>query len=352
MRLMRLSFPPAILLVWMFSGQAYGQDAELWDVSWNSPDGSWKGLLEVSEQESGEVQVVFDGLNGEGRIDNGEIELQLEIAKDGVGGEVSGQVRKIVQLAGTISGQQMAGTGHFEKSARTSGESFAWKAERINTSGDLGKADLTGTWQPMTVALSSWRPVPLPLTDANSKQIESFVWYRDEVHRCVSPGITRIFSWPYRVEFLQNDNQLTMIYETDSIVRRLLFNEMQPDSFPADNLGFSTAEWIAGDRALRVQTQHVAPHSMVNTGMMLIGDEASIDEKIVVSNDGNYLFWTMKVTEPASFTKPIIRKGLWKRISDRASGILPYECDPYAFFNDLNNQGLTERYFDEVSAEQ
>lgn len=323
----------------------------LWDIAWNSPAGSWKGLLEFSGTDEGKkLTATFDGLAAHYDVNGSTINLYIELPKDGAGGELSGQTVKKVHLVGEVTEDRMSGSGEFThiKSASAEIKSFSWKGEKILTSKELGPANFTGIWKPMTVALSSWRPVPLPLTDAGKKTMESFIWYQDSAHRCIAPGITRIFGWPYPLELVQTVNQLTAIYEVDSVVRRIFISDIYPDSWPPDNLGYSNANWSENERELKVVTRHISPHSMGNTGMQLLDDDARIVERMILSNDGNYLFWIMTVEAPESFSRPLVRKALWKRAAEDEREILPYECDPYAFFRDLHTQGLTEKYFETV----
>jgi hypothetical protein len=321
----------------------------LWDISWNSPAGSWKGLLEFSGSDEGaSPSVTFDGLPSEYELDDDTIDLHLELPKDGVGGELSGQTVKKVHLVGQLTDDHMSGVGDFTHVDSEDIESFSWKGEQILTSQELGPADFTGVWKPMTVALSSWRPVPLPMTDVGREAMESFVWYQDDAHRCVSPGITRIFGWPYPLELVQIENQLAAVYEVDSVVRRIFISDVYPDTWPPDNLGYSNAKWAQNGRELNIVTRHISPHFMGNTGMRLLDEDARIVERMVLSNDGNYLFWIMTVDAPGSFTDPLVRKALWKRAGEDENEILPYECDPYAFFRDLHIQDLTGKYFETV----
>ena len=323
----------------------------IWDIAWNSPSGSWKGLLEFSRTEEGNPAITFDGLPSSYDLSGDEIDLYLELPKDGAGGELSGQTIKKVHLSGMLAGDHMTGLGEFTHTGAEQFDSFSWKGEKLLTSQELGPADFTGIWKPMTIALSSWRPVPLPLTDAGSEAMESFTWYQDEAHRCISPGISRIFGWPYPLELVQLEGQLLAIYEVDSIVRRIFIDEEYPESWPPDTLGYSNAAWAENERELAIVTRHVAPHFMGNTGMQLLDEDAQIVERMVMSNDNEYLFWIMIVTAPDSFTVPLIRKALWKRASEEESVVLPYECDPFGFFRDLHVQGLTGEYFETVFPE-
>ena len=327
---------------------ALAQVAGQWDLSWNSPEGSWKGLLEVpGGSDDGEIEVLFDGMPAALKIRGKKVELALTIVKDGPGGEISRQKKRDVRLHGELHAERMSGEGEFAVMSDSAEQvaSFNWKAEKIDVSGALGTADFTGVWQPMIVALSSWVPSPMPLTEKNQEKVDSFVWYADEAHRCVSPGLARIFSWPYKIEFLQNDRQITAIYETDSIVRRLKLSSAGAVHDLIDNLGVSKASFAPGNREVLVETTSIAPHPMNNTGLMLLGSSAVVREKLVMSNDDKYLFWIMTVDDPESFTSPITRKGLWRRLPDNDKGIQPYECDPYGFFRDLKTQGLLDDYF-------
>lgn len=327
---------------------AWAELSGQWDLSWNSPEGSWKGLLEVPEGTAAdEIKVLFDGMPASLRIRGEHVELALTLVKDGPGGEISRQKRRDVHLDGEWQEKRMSGEGKFAAMSDEAANAavFNWKAEKIDVSGALGTADFTGVWQPVMVALSSWVPSPMPLTRKNQEKVDSFVWYADEAHRCVSPGLARIFSWPYKIEFLQNDRQITAIYETDSIVRRLKLGTAGAAHDLVDNLGVSKARLAFGNRGVLVETTSIAPHPMNNTGLMLLGSSAVVREKLVMSNDDKYLFWIMTVEDPESFSAPITRKGLWRRLPDTDKGIQPYECDPYGFFRDLKTQGLLDDYF-------
>ena len=112
------------------------------------------------------------------------------------------------------------------------------------------------------------------------------------------------FSGGYPMEIIQRPEQITIIYEAHSEIRRLYFGAKilpESDRVPSRN-GYSTARWegntlVVETTSLKEQEDQGYPHS----------DQARITERYHLTSDtkGNRVLevdWTL--TDPAFYTRP------------------------------------------------
>src|SRR5579862_4781016 len=144
---------------------------------------------------------------------------------------------------------------------------------------------------------------------------------------CLGSGMpeSMMFSGGYPMEIIQRPDQITIIYEAHSEIRRLYFGSKviaPADRVPARN-GYSVAHWendvlVVETTALKEQEDQGYPHS----------DQARIVERYHLSTDARgtkvlQADWTM--TDPQFYTKPVTATKKWAL--DPKGILLPYECD-------------------------
>jgi hypothetical protein len=210
--------------------------------------------------------------------------------------------------------------------------------------------DLTGIWAqysgpaPGGAALGG-RRAALPLTALGLQKMaeyHSVVAANDTPGaHCLGSGMpeSMMFSGIYPMEIIQRPEQITIIYEAHSEIRRLYFGKhvLAPDDrVPARN-GYSSAHWegaalVVETSSLKEQEDQMYPHS----------DQARILERYHLQQSpqgGRVLIadWTM--TDPLFYTQPVHAQKRWSL--DPHGVLLPYECDEEGWLDHL--QQLRQR---------
>ena len=212
----------------------------------------------------------------------------------------------------------------------------------ITSAAEVSPPDLSGIW--------SWHIEPgkapfgrlslnLPLTAEGRKKVDE---YRAIVGpddnpgaHCLGSGMpeSMTFSGGYPMEIIQRPDQITIIYEAHSEIRRLYFGAKalpEADRVPSRN-GYSTARWegdtlVVETTSLKEQEDQSYPHS----------DQARITERYHLTSDpkGNRVLevqWTL--TDPVFYTKPFSAEKKWT--FDPKGVLLPYECNEEAWLDRL-----------------
>jgi len=162
-------------------------------------------------------------------------------------------------------------------------------------------------------------------TDAAQQALARFDRAADDPSmRCVAPGLIRTAESRPPVEFVEQDHQILMIYESFNVVRRIYTNARPPPEWlPPSPLGYSVGAWH-GD-ALVVETTHLTPHLLNDAGFPFSGDPAArIVERYRPSADRLELEFT--VEDPVYLRQPATRTLTFDRMHDAL--LLHYACDP------------------------
>jgi hypothetical protein len=125
----------------------------------------------------------------------------------------------------------------------------------------------------------------------------------------VSPGLVRVSGWPYPLEIVQNDEQVTILYESFHEVRRIwLDGRPYPDALPHRAMGYSVGHWEGS--TLVVESSNFHGRGWLTTGMNAVpvrGVPSSEQMRIVerftrVSRDT--MQYEITVDDPVSYTVP------------------------------------------------
>jgi hypothetical protein len=209
--------------------------------------------------------------------------------------------------------------------------------------------DLTGVWtnyrNPGGAGAARGARAQLPLTPAAKAKADRYVQVTTGTNYtpggyCVGGGMpgSMLGSGGYPMEIIQRPEQITVIYEAHTEVRRIYFGERAPDPatmFPERN-GFSVGRW-EGD-TLVVETTHLVeqvdtayPHS----------DQARIVERYTLSEENGLrvLTATMTMTDPVFLTAPFTTEKKWQEIPN--GHVRTYECTEPTWL-DLLDQLMSE----------
>lgn len=143
---------------------------------------------------------------------------------------------------------------------------------------------------------------------------------------CVGTGMpgSMLGSGVYPMEIIQRPDQITIIYEAHTEVRRVYFGDRvipPADRLPERN-GYSVGRWeddtlVVETTSLREQVDQRYPHSA----------DAHIEERYTVSTDDDgtrVLTAEMTMTDPAFYTEPYSQTKRWAEVPN--GFLMTYEC--------------------------
>lgn len=197
------------------------------------------------------------------------------------------------------------------------------------TGGPAERPDFTGVWTwnlkegENPVRTLQAQAENLPYTEEARPRIEEYqamarLSRENPGSMCVPFGMPQamLFSGGYPMEIIQRPEQITVIFEAYSEVRRIF---MEPHPYDAENewpslIGFSTGRWegntlVVHTSRLKEQLSGNFPHS----------DQAEIIERyeLVVQEDDTPILvnnWTL--IDPVFYTEPVSRRREWKPLGN------------------------------------
>jgi hypothetical protein len=206
--------------------------------------------------------------------------------------------------------------------------------------------DWTGVW---TTYREGGRPAfgspgrgaNLPFTPAGKKKVDE---YRALVGpssdnpgaHCLGSGMpeSMTFSGAYPMEIIERPEQITVIYEAHSEVRRLYFASKviaEGDRLP-DRNGYSIAHWegstlVVETTSLKEQEDQTYAHGENAKIVERYHEEKGAKgERVLVAD------WTL--TDPDFYTQPVSAQKKWA--FDPKGILLPYECNEEAWLDRLD----------------
>ncbi len=289
------------------------------------------GTLTIEERNGGLVAFVDGGPAALEEVD-GTIELGFD-TRDG-----GGQLLRYA-LRGRVAGDELSGTLTPPRNAPQG----TWRAVRhvVPPPPAPQPVDFTGVWSRTSPGLAR---VTLDYTSAAQRLVDAYHYLDDPALRCVSPGLVRISGWPYPLEVVQNDTQVTILYESFHEVRRIFLDGRNlPEDSPHRAMGYSLGHWEGS--TLVVETTMLTPGYVDLAGQPL-SENARVVERMSLSDDGQALRSELTLHDPEYYLRPITRHRSWRREPDLA--ILEYDCDPYPFFRGLEIEGTLEQYWERM----
>jgi hypothetical protein len=142
---------------------------------------------------------------------------------------------------------------------------------------------------------------------------------------CLGTGMpgSMLGSGGYPMEILQRPEQLIVVYEAHSEIRRIYLgnrNMAPEDRIPGRN-GYSSARWendtlVVETTNLIEQVDQQYAHS----------DQAKIVERyrMIEENGRKVLIAEMTMTDPVFYTQPVTTEKRWSQVAN--GHVLPYEC--------------------------
>jgi hypothetical protein len=213
------------------------------------------------------------------------------------------------------------------------GESPRFSKQTVGTDGPFmaSKGVATGPERGVfrvwgTALIGSWFLFPedskYPLTAQAQKVLAAFDPVKNNPLRdCTPKGMPTIMEQPYPMQFTQQGDDILLRLEEYDTLRTI---HMKADSGaqqrPRSPLGYSVGRWEG--MALIVTTTNVNWPHFDGVGIP-ISEEAGIVERFTPSADGSRLDYEMTVTDPLTFTKPVVLQKHWLAWTD---AVRPYNC--------------------------
>ncbi len=143
-----------------------------------------------------------------------------------------------------------------------------------------------------------------PLTDSAKAAVAAYDYAaQDPTNGCVPKGMPLIMEEPYPLEFTQQGDDIVLQLEEYDTTRTIhMGKDASPAGQPESRLGYSIGHWDGRD--LVVTTTKINSGTFDSVGIP-ISTEAKIVERFSPSQDGARLEYTMTVTDPATFTRPV-----------------------------------------------
>jgi hypothetical protein len=164
-----------------------------------------------------------------------------------------------------------------------------------------------------------------PLTAAARAELARFDRGTDNpTANCVPKGMPTIMEAPYPIEFVRQDNgDVSLKLEEYDLTRPIYMSSGNvtrelPQPSP---LGFSLGSFDGA--ALVVTTTRINWPFFSQLGIRQSPD-VEIVERFAPSADGSRLDYEMTVTDPATFTRPVVLRQYWLWLPSVT--LLPYEC--------------------------
>lgn len=249
------------------------------------------------------------------------------------------------KMVGKIDNDTMSGTYTQEGASASKEDPGPWLAVRERP--EEGESmppkpvNIAGTWT-ATQELD-FRKYTMALTRAGEAWLESYLPYYDQPDvRCTSVGLPALTTYSFPFEIIASKDRYSFIYEYESIVRRIWMDGRQPSEYmPPSRMGHSNGRWEGS--TLVIQTGHLEKTVRDFRGE-LIGENARIEERYELGEDGNTLTMVVTVHDPENYSRPPVRRRMWKR--DDTAEIFPYKCDPDTFYIKMYQDGEMGMYIE------
>ena len=306
-----------------------------WMVSLEDGNRTLVGVLEL-ERTDGEWSAFLEG--GPARVEIAGDRITVFADSRDVRGFVFDR-----EMSGTLQNGELRGTYRQVGAAAQKENGGPWRAVRarddLNASSESGPVDLSGTWT--ATQQLDFRKYTMALTAAGRQWLDDYLPYYDQPDvRCTSIGLPALATYTFPFEIIASDNRLTFIYEYQSKVRRIWLDGRQPsDVMPPSRMGHSNGRWEGS--TLVIETTSLE-RTVRDFRGELISENARIEERYSLSEDGDTLTAVLIVHDPENYERPPIRRRQWVR-NDSAE-IFPYTCDPDSFYLTMYEDGELEMY--------
>jgi hypothetical protein len=160
------------------------------------------------------------------------------------------------------------------------------------------------------------RRVPLPLTEAGRRWLETFPLDDTPALGCKPKGMWAIMANPTPLEFVDEGESIVLRLEEFDSVRTIHMDDGgAADSQPRTPLGYSVGRWE--NDTLVVET------TRLGGGWIPLGPSAKLVERFSIGDNGRLLY-SILISDPELLTQPVEQKRSWlPRPNEK---VLPFDC--------------------------
>ena len=190
--------------------------------------------------------------------------------------------------------------------------------EARNTDAAL-RADIFRVWLPIERPNTGAGNTVYPLTAAGRAALATWNPENDPALRCIPPGVPTAMDNPYPVEFVDRGNVIEFrLEEWDGLRTIYVDGEGDPEQ---PRMGRSVGRWEG--RTLVVETSDMDWRYVDDLGTPQ-SEDAVMEERFTMSEDGVRLDWIARITDPVNFTEPVVMEGAWTWVPGHE--IKPFDC--------------------------
>ena len=203
--------------------------------------------------------------------------------------------------------------------------------------------DLVGIWAVAPVLMK----YSYDLTEAGQMADDAYdPTIDDSALRCVSDGLIRMSLGPFKIEVLEREGRIIVLYEDMHEVRRLYTDGRSfPEGIENANLsmGYSIGHWE--DDTLVIETRGLKKATWDAAGMP-ISSTALVNERWYLDETGQ-LHIEYSLLDSVNYNRPVLMHQVRPKEPDDAQ-MFEYSCDPHAFYRSLQLEGRWEQYWERM----
>ena len=166
---------------------------------------------------------------------------------------------------------------------------------------------------------SLFKRTQLPLTAAAKAKAATNA-NRNVTTGCRPKGMPEIMAQPLPMELVDEGDTISVKLEEYDTVRTIHMGQSEEAAAPS-LLGYSRGRWEG--KTLVVETSDLSAEYLDHDGDPL-SPSARLLERFTVSPDGSRLNYVLTVTDPETFTEPVVLKRSW--IWKPGEQVLPFNC--------------------------
>ena len=181
------------------------------------------------------------------------------------------------------------------------------------------RADIFRVWLPLERPNTGAGNTVYPLTEAGRTVLAAWNPENDPALQCIPPGLPTAMDNPYPIEFVDRGDVIDFrLEEWDGL--RTIYLEGGGDPVQP-RMGRSVGRWEG--RTLVVETTDMDWRYVDDLGTPQ-SEDAVIEERFTLSEDGVRLDWIARITDPVNFTEPVVMEGAWTWVPGHE--IKPFNC--------------------------
>jgi hypothetical protein len=163
-----------------------------------------------------------------------------------------------------------------------------------------------------------------PMTESARAALAAFDRVRENpTGRCMPKGMPTVMEQPYPIEFVRRDDGNILLRLEEYDTQRVIYMNPEAATHPTapSPLGTSVGAWDG--RTLVITTTRVSWPYFSQVGIPQ-SEDVRIVERFTPAEDGSRLDYEATVTDPATFTRPVVLRTYWIWIPQ--GRLLPYDC--------------------------